>query len=317
MQSKKLFPLLLCFLILPLSYACGDQNFENDMPYLQGSDPEAPEEIMLAMVEDEIADGNSNYAMTPQDIDITTPGGGGLAQFTPEKVIKEGHLSIEVEDYAATVPQITGLLRKYKGYIAHQDENHSASTIRNNFELRVPNEKFEPLFEDLSNLAVRIDYRQSNVRDVSEEYVDITSRIIAKEKVEQRYLELLGQAKNIEEILQVETQLRMVQEELEAAKGRLKYLDDKIGYSTIQLDVYEQFEEQLAAYEGPGFWDDMGDGAGTGWEGVKAFFVGLVTIWPLLILGGFFWYFLRRYLRRSRERAEALRTPPTLPNPNI
>jgi hypothetical protein len=71
--------------------------------------------------------------------------------------------------------------------------------------------------------------------DVSEEFRDLQIRIQNSEAMRDRLEQLLRQANNVEQALQVERELERITELIETMKGRLRFLADRVAYSTITV----------------------------------------------------------------------------------
>ncbi|MEQ1677059.1 MAG: DUF4349 domain-containing protein, partial [Chitinophagaceae bacterium] len=110
------------------------------------------------------------------------------------------------------------------------------------------------------------------------------SRIEAKKQVRQRYMDLMNQAKNMEEILNVQSEINSIQEEIEAATGRITYLGHSSTFSTITLTYYQVLNSSAVESKDPTFGSKIGAAFKTGWGWITDLFVGLVSIWPLLLL---------------------------------
>src|SRR5690606_18336536 len=88
--------------------------------------------------------------------------------------------------------------------------------------------------------SISEDYIKVNAQDVTEEYYDLETRLKTKKEVEARYIEILkSKAKTVEEILIAEDKIRYLREEIEAVEGRLRLLKNKVGLSTIQIEIYQ------------------------------------------------------------------------------
>jgi hypothetical protein len=221
----------------------------------------------------------------------------GMEIKIPEKIIKTANISVEVETYTESIIEIRKKIKQWKGYISTENEINYSDYTNNTISIRVPGEKFEGLVEELTKGVKKVDSKTVTSEDVTAEFVDVTARLKTKKEVELRYLELLKQAKSINDILQVEEQLRVIREEIEAKEGRLKLLNDQASYSTINLTVYEKYADQ---YE-PGFFSKTGDALSAGWNGIKIFFIGLIYVWPFWILLAAGLFILRYYLRKARK----------------
>ena len=81
--------------------------------------------------------------------------------------------------------------------------------------------------------------KNESVEDVTLQYVDVESRKKALETEQDRLLELLSQAENMEDLLAIESKLSDVRYELESYGSQLRMLDNQIDYSTVNVDVDE------------------------------------------------------------------------------
>lgn len=213
------------------------------------------------------------------------------------KIIKTGNINIEVEEYETSIVKIRYIIKQSQGYISNEEESHSSHQMYNTLTIRVPKEKFDDLLSKIEKSALTVNSKNVNMQDVSEEYVDLTTRLKTKKEVELRYLDLLKQARSINEILSVENELRVIREEIEAKEGRIKFLDSQVGYSTLTLYVYQQYDNP---YE-PGFINKITKALETGWEGIKIFIVGLFYIWPFWVILGAFFIWLRWFLKKKKK----------------
>lgn len=215
-----------------------------------------------------------------------------------EKVIKTANLSIEVENYDSSAAYIRKIVEANGAFISNENQEHGTYQIYNTFTIRTPKDKFDALIAQIEKTAMVVFSKNVNVQDVTEEYVDIETRLKTKKEVEARYIELLKQSKSISDILNVENQLRVIREEIEAKEGRMKFLNSQVSYSTITLYVYQKYD---SPYE-PGFFGKMGKAFNAGWNGLKLLVIGLVYLWPLWILlgGGLAWLLI--YLKRNRKK---------------
>ncbi len=223
----------------------------------------------------------------------------------PDKIIKEADIKFEVENYKKAKKEIDSLVNGWGAYISSEDENYSSYQVTNTIVIRVLNRNFEKLLDAIGNTSKKIDYKSINSVDVTEEYVDIESRLKTKKEVEQRYHEILKRANTIEDILKVENEIRVIREEIEAAEGRLKYLDDRVSFSTITLTIYQQLEFKYKPDKETRFFTRLYRGLDKGWKGLLAFIVALVHIWPLIIAGIIVWILLVYFKKKKQSKKTA------------
>lgn len=144
------------------------------------------------------------------------------------------------------------------------------------------------LGKDVDNLAVQ-------VQDVTEEYIDAEARLKNKRELEARYRELLKQAKTISDILAIESNLNQVRSDIESIEGRLNYLKNQVSFGTIQLRYYQHKEKE------DGFFAKVGPAISNGWSSLLKFLIGLLHIWPFLLLAALGFWVVRRMTKRSGE----------------
>ena len=215
----------------------------------------------------------------------------------PKKIIKTGNISCEVNEYAKTKYRLDSIVKKWGAYITQETEYRTDWQITNNIVIRVEVEKFDSLIDDLIVGMKSVESKQILARDVTEEYIDVFTRLQNKKKEEAQYLEVLKKAYTIRDILEVNNYIYSVREEIEAKEGRLKYLDNQSSLSTINLYLHEDFES-VSNFE---FLNRLLTGFEKGWYGFLSFFVGLAYIWPIIIIFGLILFFIIRKIRKNRR----------------
>ena len=208
-------------------------------------------------------------------------------------------MRIEIKNYKNDLATVKAIISKHQGYISGENESSTDYSLTNNLTIRVPSAKFDSLVEDIAHVAYKVDSKNVNLNDVTEEFIDIEARLKTKKEVEQRYLEILGKAQTVQDILLVEQQLGIVREEIEAKEGRLKYLQSQVSMSTLTLEIHQDFTSK------PGFkfFTKLADALKGGWKGFLNVVVGLIYIWPLILAVAIaiIWIFRRRRKKRSSK----------------
>lgn len=216
------------------------------------------------------------------------------------KIIRNADLSISVEDYTKGRSALDQLVQRMQATIAHESENRSSYRIQNNLTIRLAPEKLDSFVIGLEKLALHVDQKNINSRDVTREFVDLETRLSAKRATVDRYREILRSAKTVQEILAVEQQLRALIEEIESVEGQLRYMRDQVQLSTVNLTLYEEFDRPDLAR--PSFWKRIGHSFTAGWHTFLDIIVGLISIWPvtIVIIAGI-WWGVRRLRRAQRH----------------
>jgi len=197
------------------------------------------------------------------------------------KIIRTATLRLRVDDYAAARAAVDTALQRFDAYVASENATRGYGGLEGQLVVRVAARQFAALVDRLVGLAEEVDYREVTAEDVTEQYVDAEARLRAKRAVEQRYLELLARAQTVDDILAVENNLRVIREEVESMEGRLRYLQNRVGYSTVHLALYEG---RPGGSPTRPFGTRLADAFAEGWEGFQGLVVGLVQLWPLWLL---------------------------------
>lgn len=144
------------------------------------------------------------------------------------------HLAVyQVQDNQRAVVAIA---REMNGYLSQQSDTQII--------VRVPARRFQ---EALGRVEALGDVLHRNIQatDVSEEFRDTQIRLRNMEQVRDRLAALLAQARTVEESLQIERELERLTTEIESMKGRLRFLEDRIAFSTITVNFSPKETENL------------------------------------------------------------------------
>lgn len=203
------------------------------------------------------------------------------------KMIWNANMQFQVEDVDASTKSIQKTISGFDGFVSKMDMTSSNYRISNTIEVRVGNGQFNNLIEELKKTAVFVDEIKIYSTDVTEEFIDIQSRLKTKKDVRERYIEVLrNKAVKVKDIIAAEEAIRFLTEEIEAKEGRLRYLKDKVSFSTITLTMYQKvdFKEEPEIYEEEPYSNKFTEALSSGWSIVTYFVLFLANIWPLLIV---------------------------------
>lgn len=155
------------------------------------------------------------------------------------KIIRNANLELEVDDFFLASQKVEVFAKKYGGYVSNSDSgadhnNKQSGTIT----LRVPDSNFDAVLAELSLLG-NIKSKNINGQDVTEEFVDINTRISNFEAHEARLIKMYENTTTLNEMLNVENELSRVREQIERYEGRLRYLSNRADFSTITVSLYE------------------------------------------------------------------------------
>lgn len=230
----------------------------------------------------------------PNSLEIETP--------KDLKIIKTATTRYKVTDVQKATKEIKKLATRYGAYISDLKYKNTLYEKQNKFTIKVPNAYFDVLMDSIATKALFVEFENITTKDVTEEYVDIETRLKTKMEVKERYEGVLkSKAKTVEDILLTEEKLRVIQEEIEASQGRLKYLKEKVAYSTINIDVFEvvEYKEEPESYTKT-FADKAGNGFSFGWKIIEGFLIAIIHMWPIILIVVSIIALLKFYRRKKR-----------------
>lgn len=214
------------------------------------------------------------------------------------KIIREASLRFETQDLEKTHSNALVLIKKYHAYVQEDNQGKNYDRVYHNVVVRIPNAHFDAFITEIGNGVQYFEEKTITAQDVTEEFVDQSARLKAKKTLEERYLQLLTKATKVSEILEIEQHLAVIREEIEAVEGRLKYLQNRVSYSTITINYYKKVPQSEQATVSYG--SKMGNAFRSGWNGISSFFIGLIYVWPfILILVGLL-LFIRKRLKAKK-----------------
>ena len=250
-------------------------------------------------------------------------GGGDLTaeltamqQASGQKIIMDAQLEIEVESgkFQNAFAQALLIADRFGGYIvssSSQASGEEGSIKSGTIAIRVPSTSFDNAVGDATKLG-EVKNRQIQSQDVTGEYVDLQARITNSKAHVQALLALLGKAKTVDEILQVQQVLTYAQQELEQLQGRQRYLDEHTSFSTLTLSLYEVGTVVTPPSQW-GITEAVKDGLHNLIDAFNAIVRGLGVLIPVLIVLGIIAYIVYRIWRgasrRQRERQAARYQP--------
>ena len=303
---KKLTALLLTtVLVLTLFTACGASSIAQSAPAMKGDyaveemAPEAP----AAMMNSISGAGETGSTALPEN----------------RKWIVTVHMDAETEDLDTLMTGLDETINGLNGYVEDQDiyngSNYASYRRRNaNLTIRIPAEDVNRFTEAVSGIANVVSTNVSR-EDITLTYVATESKVTALKTEETRLLELLAQAENMSDLLEIEARLSDVRYELEHHSSQLRLYDNQVDYATIYLYISEVQEYTPVAEKT--VWERIRDGFTDSIEGVADgfvdFFVWITANSPYLVVWGIIIALIVLILRKFpklRIRRKAKKNPP-------
>lgn len=264
--------------------------------------------IALTLVACNHSKSSENFALKSVDVkadfegvetdDVSTE--KSIPEFRNLKIIKSADVRYKVMDVKKATENVKRIAKAYNSYISDLRFENNLYKKENRFTLKVPSKYFDVIMDSIGSVAKFIEFENITTKDVTSEFIDIEARLKIKLEVKDRYeLILRTKAKSVEDLLEVEEKLQRIQEEIESSKGRLKYLTNKVVFSTIQIDLFEtvEYKEEPEHYKKT-FLSEIKEGFVSGWDILKLFFVGLMYVWPFIVIGTIAFILVRKRMKK-------------------
>ena len=230
---------------------------------------------------------------------VDKPEPATTAQPVEKKIIKEGEISIEANNVKAARKALTDSLTKLGGYVDEESENNDENNSRKNYVLsiRIPAQHFERFLSAVSSAADHIESKSIRIKDVTTEFIDITTRLKNKTLLEDRYKALLQKATKMADVLEVEDKLTEIRTDIETTQGQLNYLNKQVAYSSLQITLFSK--SISGKNEGNSFGYRFTNALSDSWQLIQSLFFGLITYWPLVLIIVIIIVLFRRWRRRK------------------
>ncbi|MFE3070532.1 DUF4349 domain-containing protein [Streptomyces sp. NPDC059247] len=249
----------------------------------------------------------------------TTSGEAKAKVPAEQHVIRTASLEVEVADATKSLATARRVAVGAGGHVENEtteriDEGHMTSTLV----LRVPQERYDSVLGELAGTG-KLLARKANAKDVTEQVVDVESRIATQRASVARVRTLMDRAERLADVVTLEGELSRRQADLESLLAQRASLKDRTSLATITLTLLETSKE--AAEEEPGR-PGFGDALAGGWNALagSVAWIGIVltALAPWLAVALVAYPLWRRLVRprlaaRRRARGAHFPVPPTAP----
>ncbi len=282
------------FVIIAIISGCGGSGTDSSDSF-RAEEPNA-KMIISAPEEAQSADFNkeSENNMVSQTNDLTTD--------INKMLIKNGNIDIEVSDVNSAKNSVDSLVVEFKSYYSGEQLNKSDYRFDYNMTVRIPAVSFDKFLNKLKRIEGTITRQDINVRDVSSDYTDTEIRLANKTAFLDRYRDILKQARTVKDILEVEEKIRVIEEEIDSFKGKLKYLSEQITFSTLHIDLYQINDTEMKPPDS--FFSRFWSSIISGWTGLTEFILIFVMLWPFLLIGMIIFFVLYKWVRKPSKKKE-------------
>ena len=242
-------------------------------------------------------------------------------------VIQNADMTLVVKDPKAKMDQMIALASRMGGFVVssnmYQSYAPNGSPVpEGSVVIRVPAEKLDDALKEIKADAVDVQNENRSGQDVTQEYVDLKSRLKNLEAAEAQLTKIMEEATKTEDVLSVFNQLVSTREQIEMIKGQIQYYEQSATYSAIsvRLVAEETIKPiEIGGWKPEGVARDAIQNLVNFLQGFVDFLINLVLfILPVLIVIGLFiaipiWLFIvivRAINRRMKKNKAAKETAP-------
>ncbi len=277
--------IVLIMLVLMIC-SCGQSGRDGAISEMAAVDLEAVSKTRSSVVNPSAPDGEINQ----QKID-------------KKKIIRDGRMGMKVPDLEKAKQNTDILVKANGGYYAGESLSNTDYESSYHLKIRIPAGHFDQFITGLEGGENEVTFKEIDARDVTDQFIDLETRLENKKEYLLRYRELLNRAGTIKEILEIEEKIRVLEEEIESTTGRLKYLADLVDFSSLDLTITQKKDFIFKSAQRSAFFERLKQSVSNGWYGFVDFFLFLVKLWPLLIIAATFCYFWRKFKRKKRAHS--------------
>jgi hypothetical protein len=199
------------------------------------------------------------------------------------KIIKTAYMTIEVKDVPGSVEALKNLSSRMGGYLSSTNiQTGYNNRLSGSVILRVPAIEFDTTITEVKAIGT-VKSASTQGQDVTEEYVDLQAQKISDQNQLAQYNEIMKKAIKVDDVITVQQQIDRVQTDLNRLEGRLKYLDSRVDFSTITVNLQEP--EPVGSETGHNFISTINEGIAGFFGMIDAIIIILFTILPLIIVG--------------------------------
>jgi hypothetical protein len=296
MKASILFSILALLIIS----SCNNNNKKSESPKMDMSAPQALKE-MNKFAADTTTSGALDVGNTDDKEKTSKQQSPPQANIDwDKKIIKTANVQLEVKDLKKYTDNIHKLARQYGGYLAAEQQNELNGRNELTLSIKVPVAQFDGLMEQVSQDSEKLISKTISTQDVTDEYVDTKSRLQTKDQMRLKYLDFMKNAKNMKEVLEVQKEINDLQAEIESGAGRINYLSHQSAFSTINITASQILPGYNPTPDNPSFFTRTITAFKGGFTVIADLFVGLISIWPMLLLIGIVWVVIKKQMTKFK-----------------
>ncbi|MFJ1809439.1 MULTISPECIES: DUF4349 domain-containing protein [unclassified Streptomyces] len=264
-----------------------------------------------------VGEAGAGDADAAQDAKEGAGASGSKATAAPDltvsRIIRTASLTVQVKDVPKALDEARATTENAGGYVGDEttvrDENGAERT---RVVLRVPVGKYDDVLAALQGAGKLLE-RTAKAQDVTDQVVDVDSRIATQRASVARVRELMDRATKLSDVVTLEGELSSREADLEALLAQQSSLKDRTSLATVTLTLSEKPVVPAAEDDDPGFVDALAGGWGALVTMLRWIAVAFGAVLPFLAVALLLLLVWLRLVRPRRRAAEANRSRVSVP----
>jgi len=233
---------------------------------------------------------------SPEQVSTVDP----VKPVAEKKIIRSGTLSIEAKDVKESKAGLDNTLKKFQGYYENESATNADTYTSYDLVVRIPSANLDKFLSELERGKDKITEKSLKAEDVSTQYYDVESRLKSKRAYLERYQQMVSSAKSVKDLLEIQEQIRMLQEEIDASESVLRSMSGQVNYSTLTIRLFE--EKANLPMGSNSFMTRVKEAFAFGWNLIENLALGVIGLWPVVLLVAAVVYVLRTIRKRKRAK---------------
>lgn len=153
------------------------------------------------------------------------------------KVITNSSFSLLVKKVNETIDNVTKETEAMDGFIVSTVINRDEKADTANIEVRVPSDKLDEFSKYLRSISVKVVYENIIGYDITDQYTDYTKRLESLESARGKLEAILNKAVTADEILNIQTRIFEIQDQIDSVKGQIAYMEEASSTSKVSIAI--------------------------------------------------------------------------------
>lgn len=156
------------------------------------------------------------------------------------RVVRTAELRVKVakDGFTGAFDRVASIAAAAGGFVSSSSTASNDGVRSGELTVRVPSDRFESVRQSLSGLG-EVEGQAIRGEDVSGQLVDYDARLRSFQAQEAALLTLVGQAKEVGDVLRVQSTLFSVRQQIEQLRAQKANLEQQVSLATIQVSLFE------------------------------------------------------------------------------